>query len=153
MSDSNPASDQPNEPASNSQPVYQDWRDVRRAERQQWREQRRAWRRSGEGAWIGGAVLILLGVIFLLQNLNGFRLDNWWALFILIPAVVSLTTAWNLYHQTGQLTRSGRSALLGGLVLLLITAVFLFNLNWNLFLPLLLILLGLGMLLNSLLPG
>jgi hypothetical protein len=119
---------------------------------QDWREERRARRRSGGEAWIGGFILIALGVIFLLQNFGGFHFRNWWALFILIPAIGSLGTAWSLSQRAGKLNRAARSALFSGLVLLLITAAFLFDLNWNLLLPLLLIVLGLGMLINTRLP-
>jgi cation transport ATPase len=129
-----------------------DSRAAHRAERAEWREQRRTWRRSGGGAWLGGLILIALGVIFLLQNFSGFHFNNWWALFILIPAISSLSSAWYFYRQAGRLNRSARGALFSGLVLLLITATFLFELNWNLVLPLLLIALGLGLLINTLLP-
>lgn len=144
MSNDNPSTN----PPANTPPSNQDWRDVRRAER----DERRAWRRSGGGAWIGGAVLIALGVIFLLQNFGGVRLNNWWALFILIPAIGSFSTAWHFYRQTGKFNRPARGALFSGLVLLLITGTFLFNLNWNMILPVLLIVLGLGMLINTMLP-
>ncbi len=152
MSNDNPSTPQPQNPPANTPPTNQDWRDVRRAERDEWRAERRAWRHSGGGAWIGGAVLIALGVIFLLQNFGGFHFDNWWALFILIPAIGSLSTAWYFYRQAGKFNRPARGALFSGLVLLLITGTFLFNLNWNLILPLLLIVLGLGMLINTMLP-
>jgi hypothetical protein len=42
------------------------------------------------GNWIGGAVLIGLGIIFLLQNFMNISLANWWALFIMIPAIGAL---------------------------------------------------------------
>ncbi len=37
------------------------------------------------GNWVGGAVLVAVGLFFLLGNLTNLRFDNWWALFILIP--------------------------------------------------------------------
>ena len=102
--------------------------------------------------WIGGVILIILGVIFLLQNVRGFYLNNWWALFILIPAFGSFADAWTNYRQAGRLTRRGRGALISGGVFLLLTATFLFNWNWGLVLPVLLIVWGVTLLLNSLLP-
>jgi cation transport ATPase len=129
----------------------QDWRDVRRAEREARREERRA-RRGSSGAWVGGVILIVLGVIFLLQNVGGFYLNNWWALFILIPAFGSFADAWNRYREAGRLNRRVRGALISGGVLLLVTATFLFNWNWGLVLPVLLIIWGVTILLNSLLP-
>jgi hypothetical protein len=101
---------------------------------------------------VGGVVLIVLGVIFLLQSVRGFTLNNWWALFILIPAFGSFADAWNAYRQTGRLSRRVRGGLISGCVFLLITATFLFNWNWGLVLPVLLITWGVTILLNSLLP-
>jgi hypothetical protein len=38
-------------------------------------------------SWIGGLALLLLGGLFLLQNLGGFAfMGNWWTIFIFIPA-------------------------------------------------------------------
>lgn len=115
-------------------------------------EERPARRGSNNTAWIGGVILIVLGVIFLLQNVRGFYLNNWWALFILIPAFGSFADAWNIYRQHGRVSRRVRGALVSGCVFLLITATFLFNWNWGLVLPVLLIIWGITMLLNSLLP-
>ncbi len=158
MNNETPAPDEP--PAGqtpNQPPVYQDWRaerDARRAERRAWREQRRATRRSwGYGGWLGGALLILLGVIFLLRN---FGLDypfNWWALFILLPALGSFSAAWAFYSQTGRWGAPARGALIGGAVLTLIAVTFLFNLAWGLMLPALLILAGIAILVNVILPS
>jgi 4-hydroxybenzoate polyprenyltransferase len=152
MSDQTPLPGQENQPVSSPAPtppvVYQDARDVRRAER----EERRAQRGSNNTAWVGGVILIVLGVIFLLQSMRGFYLNNWWALFILIPAVGSFADAWNRYRQDGRLSRRVRGGLISGCVFLLITAAFLFNWNWGLVLPVLLIVWGITLLLNSLLP-
>lgn len=124
---------------------------MRQAEREARREERRARHGSSGTAWVGGVILILLGVIFLLQNVRGFYLNNWWALFILLPAFGSFTTAWNTYRQAGSLNRRARGALISGCVFLLITAAFLFNWNWGVVLPVLLIVWGATLLLNSLL--
>jgi hypothetical protein len=101
-------------------------------------------------AWIAGGVLIVVGIVFIIQNVSGFSLDNWWALFILIPALGSLVTAYQMYERNGRrLTAAARGPLIGGLVLLGVTAVFLFKLNWAYMWPVFLILAGLGMLLGS----
>lgn len=94
-------------------------------------------------AWIAGAVLILVGLVFLLQNVAGFTLDNWWALFILIPAVGSLWTAWSVYRKNGRkFTAAARGPLTGGIVLLTVAAFFLFNVNWGTAWPVFLIIAG-----------
>ena len=77
---------------------------------------------------------------------------NWWALFILIPAVGSLMTAWNIYQANGsQWTGAARGPLITGVILVLVTATFLFGLSWGLMVPLLLILAGAAALLNGML--
>lgn len=101
--------------------------------------------------WLGGVVLILVGVVFLVRQVSGFELNNWWALFILIPAIGSLANAWRAYESADKkFTASVRGSLIGGLMLLLIVAIFLFNLNWAIFFPAVLILTGLGILASSL---
>jgi hypothetical protein len=158
MSNETPAPDeQPAGQTPNPPPVYQDWRaerDARRAERRAWREQRRAaWRRSPGYGWAGGALLILLGVIFLMRNFGLVYPFNWWALFILLPAFGAFSAAWTLYWQAGRLGAPARGALIGGTLLTLVAVTFLFNLNWGLVLPVLLILAGIAMLLNLVLPN
>ncbi len=102
-------------------------------------------------SWIPGVALILLGVIFLFDNAFGVELiDNWWALFILIPAVANLNRAWQRYRRAGRWTSSARSALTGGLLIGAVALIFLFDLSWSLFWPVLLIILGAGILLRDL---
>ena len=130
--------------SSPSQPID------RRAERRARREERRAARAGG--AWLIGATLIVLGLLFMLQNAGALQLNNWWALFILLPAIGSFATAYGSYRSQGRLTAAGRGALIGGLVLTAIAAFFLFDLAWGKLWPLLLILAGIGALINALLP-
>jgi hypothetical protein len=94
--------------------------------------------------WIGGLVLIVLGVLFLFQNLTGFGLGNWWAIFILLPAFAAFWTAWTTYQADGKLTHRVANLLYGGSFPFLIGVIFLFNLNWGGIWPLFLILAGLG---------
>lgn len=148
-----PQPDHPVEPVS-----LPDERERWRNERQQRREQRREWHRNGwfsmrQNGWVWGVVLILIGGMLLLRSMGWTVFENWWALFILLPALGSLDTAWNLYRANGNRLNAGaRGALLTGAFMLLITFVFLFNLNWNIVWPFLLIAAGLGILLNALLP-
>jgi hypothetical protein len=108
-------------------------------------------RRSFGGGWIVGAILILIGLVFLVQNFTaGFQLQNWWALFILIPALGSLGSAWRIYRSQGRLSHAVRGPLVGGLILLLVTAIFLFNLDWGKVWPAFLIVAGAGMLFTAL---
>lgn len=112
--------------------------------------ERRYSRRFHSGGWVGGAILIALGIFLLLQNLTGFTLNNWWALFILIPAVGALAKAWESYQDAGgRLTAEARSSLFGGGILILVAAIFLFGLSWSLFGPLLMVLAGISLLADS----
>jgi hypothetical protein len=100
--------------------------------------------------WAVGGVLILVGIIFVIQNLTGFSLNNWWALFILIPAIGSLATAYQMWEKNDRrLTAASWGPLVGGLVLLGVTAVFLFNWDWGKAWPFFLILAGVGVLLGA----
>ena len=122
------------------------WRELRAEER----AQRRAGR--GSGGWIVGAVFILLGVVLMLENLGLPTLDNWWALFILLPAIGALSAAWQAFENNGgALSAAVVGPTIVGLILLGVTAAFLFELsiNWGLIGPVLLILVGLSILLGG----
>ncbi len=146
MNDQTPAGVPQSNPGEQSDNI--DAREQRRREREL-RRQARWSRRSG--GWFGGAVLILLGVIFLLENAGIFSLKNWWALFILIPALAAFASAWDRYQASGnRLTAAVRGSLFGGLILVLVTAIFLFDLGSVVWLwPALLILAGVGLLVNA----
>lgn len=105
---------------------------------------------EGTRNWIPGLILIALGLIFLADNYFPFRfLNNWWALFILIPAVSNLSRARHRYRAAGTWTAGARSALIGGLILGMVAFIFLFELSWSFFWPVVLIILGVGLLLRS----
>jgi hypothetical protein len=119
------------------------------------RRQRRADRSRGGGAWVAGTILIVLGGIFLLQNAGiaivPFR--NWWALFILIPAIAAFGNALRAYRDAGnQLDRPARSSLLVGIALTFVTGMFLFGISWSFFGPVLIILLGIALIINYTMP-
>jgi len=110
-------------------------------------------RSRGRDPWIVGVILILVGIVFLMQNLSGFYLNNWWALFILIPAFGSLSRGWREVQEAGgKVTTHARSNFIGGVVLTAVAAILLFNLDWAIFGPFLLIAAGAAMLLSSVLP-
>jgi hypothetical protein len=94
--------------------------------------------------WVFGGVLIVIGVFMLLRNVTGMDMGNWWALFILIPAIGSLATAWRLYQVHGHITEAVRGPLVGGVILLMVFAMLFFDFDWALFWPVLLIIAGMG---------
>ncbi len=119
------------------------------------RAARRARRTEGGPAWLGGALLITLGLIFMAQNFGVLAFENWWALFIFIPAVASFGAAWDRYRDAGGLVTSDvLGSLVGGLIFSFVAVVLLFDIslgiNWVLLWPLLLILGGAAMLLKVL---
>jgi|GEM_PF-660478 len=143
-----PPTTPPSTPSSSVSPTPPDWRELRRQER----AAQRAEHRGDHGySWVGGIVLIMLGGIFLLRNAGVIEnFDNWWALFILIPAVGSFAAAWRAYQQSGnQWTSTATGSLLGGLMLCSISAMFLFGLDIGMWWPLFLILGGVGALLGA----
>jgi len=100
--------------------------------------------------WIGLA--FIAGGAILLLNQSGllsFEL-NWWAFFILIPAIGSFSNAYNRYRSTNNLfdTSVMMPALIGlfmiGLMFNLLGGNG-WNFNWNLLWPSMLIIIGLGM--------
>jgi hypothetical protein len=141
-------------PNNNNQPEPKSWREVRWEQRQ---ARRAALGSPGKGvALIAGLLLVLLGVVFLLQTSGYFtiQLQNWGALFILIPVVAAFDRAYREYRFAGnQLTAQARGAAMVGIVLIIVTVVILFNLNWAIYGPVLIILVGLGLLSNVVFPN
>ena len=110
-------------------------------------------RSRGREPWLVGVILILVGVVFLLQNMTSFYLNNWWALFILIPAFGSLNRGWQEVQDAGgKVSTHARSNFIGGVVLTTVAVILLFNLDWAIFGPFLLIAAGAALLLSSVLP-
>ena len=105
--------------------------------------------RSHDDSWIPGLILILIGLLFLATNVWGFYLQNWWALFLLIPAFSNFNTAYNKYQRAGRFTPGTRSAAGWGFFFTLITVTFLFDISWSIMWPIVLILVGIGLLFNN----
>ena len=103
--------------------------------------------------WIG-LVFIFGGAVVLLNQLNilPFKL-NWWALLILFPAFGTLTSAYNRYRSTNDLfeMRVMIPALVGLFMLLLSVSLFVgdaINLNLRVYWPIILVVLGLGLIIG-----
>ena len=122
----------------------------RREDRRQRREARQG-DPSREGAWVVGIILIILGGIFLMRNTGTWDIPftNWWALFILIPAFGAFSAAGRMYRDAGnRLNNAARSSLLVGLVLTVVTIMFLFEIDWTYVGPILIILVGAAIIFN-----
>ena len=103
-----------------------------------------SWQSSGYGAPAAGIALILVGGYFLLRNAFGWQLNNWWALFILIPALSLFANAASNYQSDGRFTPRVTQALTGATFMTLVASVFLFNLSWAVIWPVFLIIAGLS---------
>jgi hypothetical protein len=116
-----------------------------------WREQRRAARvgrraerfGSSGSAWIGGAILILLGVVSLLQNMGALVSGNWWALFILLPAIGAFGAAWNRWNRNaGQMSAPIIGSLVAGVIFSALSFALFFDFDLTWVGPIALILIG-----------
>jgi len=106
-------------------------------------------KRSSDSIWFP-IILIVLGLIFLGQQIGDFSFDNWWALFILIPAFSAFGSAYGIWRRRGLFTIAVWSTFYGGLFPLLVALIFLFNLDWADYWPLFIALGGFGMLIGGL---
>jgi len=106
-------------------------------------------RRKSSGAFWGLA-LIIVGIVIIAQQ-TGLLSEhfNWWALFILIPAFGSFAGAFSALQNTGKFNAAARSGIGGGIVFLTIALMFLFNLDWELYWPVVVIAFGFSFFLNG----
>jgi hypothetical protein len=100
------------------------------------------------GTWFGFA-LIAIGVLFMVQNYLGYELHNWWALFVLIPAVGSFSSAWYSWRR-GHSVYAAAGSLTMAILFIVLTVILLLDLPWDRVWPIFLILAGVGMLLPAL---
>ena len=98
---------------------------------------------------IFAVVLIVVGAALVISNLTGYSFENWWALFMLIPAGFIFMTVWRDYQENGRLSRKSSGAIIPGIIILTMVAIFLFNLSWAIFWPVSIIAVGLSILLGS----
>jgi hypothetical protein len=100
-----------------------------------------------------GLIVIAIGVVFLLQNfgivLPFMAYRNWWALFILIGAVPSLTQALNRFRTQGRFDGVVLAALLPAVAIVMVALFFLLELNCGKWWPLFVIYGGLWMTLGG----
>lgn len=125
---------------------YVDETELKAQERTTQRAERKP---KGGDAWIGGLILIAVGAIFLLSNFTDFELNNWWALFILIPVVAIWGEALRAYRAAGRFTGDVAGKLVGSLFPLFVASIFLFNWEWGKVWPGFIIIAGLGALVGG----
>ncbi len=96
---------------------------------------------------VGGLVLILLGVLFLLATLDYISWGNWWAYFLMgLGAILILDVV--IRAQSPADRQQGTGKLIGGVVLIIIGSAHIFGMiTWW---PLILIAVGIILLISSL---
>jgi|AP12_2_1047962.scaffolds.fasta_scaffold25382_3 drug/metabolite transporter (DMT)-like permease len=100
--------------------------------------------------WIG-LIFIFGGVAVLLNQLGILSFElNWWALFIMLPAAGFLGGAYNRFRSHGNLfsMEVAFSALIGLFLTALSFSLLVgaaWNINWDLIWPVIIIIIGLGM--------
>jgi hypothetical protein len=105
--------------------------------------------RRGSRRLFFGLVLIVVGVLFLLQQIIGLNFRNWWAFFILVPAFGSFSSAFYAYRASGRFTEAVRAGIGGGLIILTVAVILLFDLDWAVWWPLMVIVPGLTVFFNG----
>ena len=106
--------------------------------------------RSFSNIWVG-LIFIFGGAVILLNQMDILSFElNWWALFILFPAFGAFTGAYNRYRSSNNLFDMGVMVpVLVGLFMVLLSASLLLNnvidMNLRTYWPIVLIVLGLGL--------
>jgi len=100
----------------------------------------------GTSKW-GGLVLVALGALLFTLNVVEVSLENWWALFILMPALALFGWGRKIGRGVnGRLPFLARLNFAIGLIILVVAVMFLINLDWSVWWPLMLISPGLALL-------
>lgn len=110
-------------------------------------------KRDPQNSITGAVILIFIGIIFLLRQFDIVVIHNWWALFILIPAISSLSTLVKDLRAGTNALRVISQGVLGALFPTAIALMFLFNLDWVKYWPMFVILAGFSMILTGFLPS
>ncbi|MCB9423233.1 MAG: hypothetical protein H6667_25780 [Ardenticatenaceae bacterium] len=105
--------------------------------------------RNDDATKIFAVVLILVGIAVLINYFTDYSLENWWALFMLLPAGYIFMAIWRDYKENGRLSRKSSGAIIPGLVMVAMVTIFLFNLSWAIFWPVTFIAIGFSILLGN----
>ena len=146
-----PGGGQPGGPG-NFPPDWRQWRDQQRMQRLQWRMQRAEWRRQhgmrGPGPLVPGVILLIIGAVFLLNNLGIFDLrairEYWPVIVIAFGAFHAIFPR----HGMRSILWGGALMVMGGLLLAQTLGYIRGNI-WEIVWPVFLIFLGLSFLLRG----
>ncbi len=104
---------------------------------------------ENNGRLVFATVLILVGLALSVGILTGYTLDNWWALFMLIPVGTMSMEMWQDYQKNGRLSKKTSGLIIPITILSVIVAIFLFNLSWSIIWPVSFIAVGTSILLGG----
>jgi drug/metabolite transporter (DMT)-like permease len=110
-------------------------------------------KRGEPWAWMGGAVLILIGLAFLAQNFGYPIAQNWWAVFIYLAAAVNFVNMWRFYRMDDYFGPKATGSLTGGLLLATIATIFFANADFGRWWPAILISIGAGIVIGGILQS
>ncbi|MGD8457956.1 MAG: DUF5668 domain-containing protein [Anaerolineales bacterium] len=96
-----------------------------------------------------GIALIVIGGLFLLDTLNvaPIHFYNWWAIFIMVPGINFIITAFQRYQQDREFSEPVHRAGFRGILLILVSLTFFLNFDWGIMFSIFLIGEGLYLLL------
>lgn len=96
-------------------------------------------------------LLILAGVILLVQNLHIASFSfNWWALFIFLPVLGSLSSAWDGLREDGRFTAKVSGSLGSAVLVGTVATLLLFGMDWSRWWPIVIVAGGLSFFLTGL---
>lgn len=96
-------------------------------------------------------ILIFAGAILLLQNLHVASFSfNWWALFIFLPVLGSLSSAWDSLREDGRFTARVSGSLGSAVLVGTVATLLLFGMDWTRWWPIVVIAGGLSFFLAGL---
>lgn len=78
-----------------------------------------------------GLMMVGIGVIFLINEITNFQIINWWAIFILVPAVLNWGNAYKLFQETGTITKEVIQMVLTSLFPVIVASIFFFDMDWG----------------------
>ncbi len=99
--------------------------------------------------WVAGAGLVTLGVALLMESWGAYISGPQRAIYIMVPALAGFAAALYAYAVNGGITRGVRTGVVLGILLTVVAGDYYFDLEWDQAWPVFLILLGIGVLLES----
>ncbi len=106
--------------------------------------------KRGNNNAVMALVFIAVGVVLVISNVSGFEFENWWVLFMLIPAALFVKNIYDDYQANGRLTGRSTGAIIATLAILATAATFLFEaITWGTIWPIGLIFAGIAIFLGN----